>query len=1321
MDVKSLKFFNNKGNQLNFQMTDGVWSGKMLFDRNGSDTYKVQSIYLMEETEPLSDSNVAVEKFQYFPTGHNMARSSSVTGVVTDILRANASSAFNTKWVYVDNANAYKVGDRIFFEGIGGDFEKYVASELSTFAVLSVRSSSILIETATANNSFTNLTSLTGVTITCIHCMELEDTAESWNQTNLNSWLKAGQPVIIDGTQNNDSINYVSELVAGRTLFRHHLSPSYTPSAGDTVKITIQMLTDRLLLYDGSIAINAVTNEITLASGLPKSIQVGYEVAIQRNVAAVNTNNLQFLTVTSIDASTNTITVSASGPLFTQTVGAFLYMSTNKITAEQQMLKLPDGSYDISHTLRVMANSMSSMLASYSLTTDFPEQNTFALCQIVPTINKYFTLTGEVYNNGTLTYTIPVTADNRDIAIIRLTNTLTQERLTESPSKNGYVELHVSDIDSYGLDVLMNGEVFHTDFHTDDATTISDWHTAYSTAFQNRGIGVTQYSDGLYFETTYPNVTMNIDFKLGQLADYTIFKTDYSFEVYQDLTVTIDGVAYRATFDTDTSTTITSWVNTHKYKLLEYGITVSYVPNVLTFGTLTTKTDPVIKINAGYDVDAYAILNTTSLRHTANCAVVSSNKIISGNSGVNFETRNYYTGQTLVVSGVEQIVANGVYNIVSVDPTEMVLSYQGPMWDVPGDVVINAGKGLRKPTRGLNTSPTASIHCTWDDTIKDEIFFFDFGGSQLVQTSVLSPTVPYTGVLPLCGADNEYDVILNDKPNLDPTKAQSPYHQQTVFDDLYFDLAASDDPVQPGYPGTIQVHVGYNSLYEGVHNSTMNVYFEEHLTNTINTDINLGDDIVEFMAEDNSVNLVSSVLNFINMGYVPGQIITFKSTDNTGDGKQRMSSLNSGKKFTISSVSPLKMILEGDTVVSESSIQSLPSISPPYYTNGVMNTSDRSMSIEIIVQPKLILQVQMWGQTESEDERHRMNLERTGRNLYPQDMDILIDYDSDEKGTDWVLLNNKRKQMLISGNEIFDYIGSYKSIKNAINFWEWNTLELHEYFINVDTKSPDYGKLHTIDVIGLFEGTAPDHSKKKMPVRLPNASYRKTNKFSLLYSLTDDDGTIINGLSVEEIYAKLYKLKGWLVEKVVPVGTQLRDVSFKLKSADKTTAVVSTLESQRINATSSHDAIRFDVTGYTIPVNAAAGSYSIAIMPKSMGDNFHYEVRVKTFGLELFNSAKTYLTGAYVFSDGKVWVADRNSKGVNPASTTNTGQWVVSSDWTMSPIQVFGEQRFDNTPVLFTINKNLDPNFEVTLTSYGDYGLPWTETRNYTLDYGVWN
>src|SRR5574343_725773 len=113
MDVKSLKFFNNRGNQLNFQMTDGVWSGKMLFDRNGSDTYKVQSIYLMEETEPLSDSGLGIDKFQYFPTGYNMARSSSVTGTVTDILRANASSAFKTKWVYVENASAYRVGDRI--------------------------------------------------------------------------------------------------------------------------------------------------------------------------------------------------------------------------------------------------------------------------------------------------------------------------------------------------------------------------------------------------------------------------------------------------------------------------------------------------------------------------------------------------------------------------------------------------------------------------------------------------------------------------------------------------------------------------------------------------------------------------------------------------------------------------------------------------------------------------------------------------------------------------------------------------------------------------------------------------------------------------------------------------------------------------------------------------------------------------------------------------------------------------------------------------------------------------------------------------------
>lgn len=54
---------------------------------------------------------------------------------------------------------------------------------------------------------------------------------------------------------------------------------------------------------------------------------------------------------------------------------------------------------------------------------------------------------------------------------------------------------------------------------------------------------------------------------------------------------------------------------------------------------------------------------------------------------------------------------------------------------------------------------------------------------------------------------------------------------------------------------------------------------------------------------------------------------------------------------------------------------------------------------------------------------------------------IFKQYDIEEGGIDWVYLNMK-KEMLMMKHLICPYIGSYKSIINAINFFGYNDLQL---------------------------------------------------------------------------------------------------------------------------------------------------------------------------------------------------------------------------------------------------------------------------------------
>jgi hypothetical protein len=58
--------------------------------------------------------------------------------------------------------------------------------------------------------------------------------------------------------------------------------------------------------------------------------------------------------------------------------------------------------------------------------------------------------------------------------------------------------------------------------------------------------------------------------------------------------------------------------------------------------------------------------------------------------------------------------------------------------------------------------------------------------------------------------------------------------------------------------------------------------------------------------------------------------------------------------------------------------------------------------------------------------------------------------------------------MLSDFTEIYNYIGSYKSLINAINYFGYNDLQLYEYYQNIDQSSVLYGKLHKILIPDIF-------------------------------------------------------------------------------------------------------------------------------------------------------------------------------------------------------------------------------------------------------------
>lgn len=84
------------------------------------------------------------------------------------------------------------------------------------------------------------------------------------------------------------------------------------------------------------------------------------------------------------------------------------------------------------------------------------------------------------------------------------------------------------------------------------------------------------------------------------------------------------------------------------------------------------------------------------------------------------------------------------------------------------------------------------------------------------------------------------------------------------------------------------------------------------------------------------------------------------------------------------------------------------------------------------VTPKVVATIDFYGETIAEDERLRLVLENFGREFDQKDAIIVKDYDVKEPMPDWQKVNEKRKEMLLEGENIFPYVGSYKGLINVV-------------------------------------------------------------------------------------------------------------------------------------------------------------------------------------------------------------------------------------------------------------------------------------------------
>lgn len=198
----------------------------------------------------------------------------------------------------------------------------------------------------------------------------------------------------------------------------------------------------------------------------------------------------------------------------------------------------------------------------------------------------------------------------------------------------------------------------------------------------------------------------------------------------------------------------------------------------------------------------------------------------------------------------------------------------------------------------------------------------------------------------------------------------------------------------------------------------------------------------------------------------------------------------------------------------------------------------------------------VYAQSIEEDERLTAMCKNLGYGINNIDFSILQDSDIKEQLIDHKLMNQKKKEMLMEGHNIYPYIGSYKSVINAIRFFGYDNVTIKEWWKNVDIESENYGKHFMASSYSL-----KDHEviHTDTNVTLPSKKFRKTGKLTLAYDINKvqdipaqssykgheypETGEQFTDYTIEEAVIKLYGLKRKLEKEFLPLTTRIIDIT----------------------------------------------------------------------------------------------------------------------------------------------------------------------------------
>jgi hypothetical protein len=175
---------------------------------------------------------------------------------------------------------------------------------------------------------------------------------------------------------------------------------------------------------------------------------------------------------------------------------------------------------------------------------------------------------------------------------------------------------------------------------------------------------------------------------VGSTADFYIPHSRVLFnDMSNYLMITINGRSYGTPVDITTGSpdiegALKDWVSSYFVELEDFEIYVSSSLSNLYFNTKkqSQRLEYTISVGKG-ETPGISLFDITNLRKGAFGALISSNELrLSSDGTYSFEANPFATGQIVSINNSPKPYNNQEYNILYLNPYNIVMSYQGPFW-----------------------------------------------------------------------------------------------------------------------------------------------------------------------------------------------------------------------------------------------------------------------------------------------------------------------------------------------------------------------------------------------------------------------------------------------------------------------------------------------------------------------------------------------------------------------------------------------------------------------------------------------------------------